>query len=123
MKTSPPVDRIEIYVRFVDPRTRNAGMFETPCDSIAEAAHKFADDPDCVSAMVVGISAEGRPVAMSDATDQVREALIGMISVGQFESCPHPIVDDAYEDLMEEARQAAEEEADHERVESAMLHI
>ena len=128
MKTSPPaerpvVDRVEIYVRFLDPRTGNAGVFESPCASIAEAAGQFAEDPDCVSAMAVGISPEGRPVAMSDATDQVREALLDMIREGRFESCPHPIVEDQFDDLVEEARREAEEQAEHERIERAMLHI
>jgi len=128
MKTPPPaerptVDRIEIYVRFLDTRTGSAGVFETPCDSIAEAAHKFAEDPDCVSAMAVGISPEGRPVAMSDATDQVREALLDLIREGRFESCPHRIVEDLFDDLIEEARRDAEEDADHERIERAMLNI
>jgi hypothetical protein len=123
MKTSPPVERIEIYVRFLDKRSGCAGVFETPCDSIAEAAAKFAEDPDCVSAMSVGISPGGRAVAMSDATDQVRAALIAMIEAGEFETCPHAIVADVFDTLTEEARQAAEEEADHERIESAMLHF
>ena len=128
MKTPPPaerptVDRVEIYVRFVDPRTGNAGVFESPCSSVPEAAWQFAEDRDCVSAMAVAISPEGRPVAMSDATDQVREALLDMVREGRFESCPHPIVEDLFEDLMEEARQAAEEDAEHERIERAMLHI
>lgn len=128
MKTPPPaenpvVDRIEIYVRFIDRRTGSAGVFESPCDSAAEAAERFSEDPDCVSAMAVGISPEGRPVAMSDATDQVREALLKMIWEGRFEACPHPIVEDKFDDLMEEARQAAEEDAEHERIERAMLHI
>jgi hypothetical protein len=132
-KTHPPaerapaqpveIDRIEIYVRFLDPRSGRAGVFETPCDSVAEAAGQFAQDPDCVSAMKVGISAKGRPVAMSDATDQVKAALIEMVREGRFEACPHPIVEDVFDDLMEEARQAAEEDAEHERIESAMLHI
>jgi hypothetical protein len=123
MKTPPPVDRIEIYVRFLDPRSGNAGVFESPFDSVAEAAGQFAEDPDCVSAMRVAISPDGRPVAMSDATDLVREALIEMIREERFETCPHPIVEDVFDDLMEEARQAAEEDAEHERIESAMLHI
>jgi hypothetical protein len=123
MKTPPPVDRIEIYVRFLDPRSGNAGVFESPFDSVAEAAEQFAEDPDCVSAMRVAISPKGRPVAMSDATDLVREALIEMIREERFETCPHPIVEDVFDDLMEEARQAAEEDAEHERIESAMLHI
>jgi hypothetical protein len=41
----------------------------------------------------------------------------------RFKACPHPIVEDVFDDLMEEARQAAEEDAEHERIESAMLHI
>ena len=128
MKTPPPaerpvVDRVEIYVRFLDPRTGRGGVFESPFDSVAEAAGQFADDPDCVSAMAVAISPEGRPVAMSDATGRVREALLEMIREGRFESCPHRIVEDRLDDLMEEARRAAEEDAEHERIERAMLCI
>jgi len=117
MKTSPPVDRIEIYVRFLDPRSGRTGVFESPFDSFAGAAGQFAEDPDCVSAMRVAISQAGRPVAMSDATDQVREALLEMISEGRFETCPHPIVEDVFDELMEEARREAEGDSDHERIE------
>jgi len=117
------MDRVEIYVRFLDPRSGNPGVFETPCASVKEAASRFAEDPDCVSAMAVAISPEGRPVAMSDATDRVRETLLELIREGRFESCPHRIVEDRFDDQMEEARQAAEEDAEHERIERAMLNI
>lgn len=119
----PTVDSIEIYVRFIDRRTGNAGVFETPCSSAREAADQFARDRDCVSAMAVAISPKGRPVAMSDATDQVREELLDMVRKGWFEKCPHPIVEDVFDDLMEESRKAAEEETEHERIERAMLQI
>lgn len=122
MTSQTPIDRIEIYVRFVDRRTGQAGVFETPCMSVIEAAGKFIEDPDSVSAMKVAISAQGRPLAMSDATDEVRSALIALIGAGDHETCPHPIVEDVFDDLIEEIRRAAQEDEEHERIERSMLH-
>lgn len=123
MTTPPPIDRIEFYVRFVDPRTGKGGIFETALDSVREAAGQFAEDQDAVSAMKVAISPEGRPVAMSDATDEVRAELINMVSEGLYESCPHPIIENEFDDLIAEMEREAHEEAEHIRIERAMLHI
>lgn len=123
MTPHPPVDRIEYYVRFVSKRTGTAGVFEPALESAREAAGQFADDPDAVSAMKVAISPKGRPVAMSDATDEVRAELINMVSEGLYESCPHPIIENEFDDLIAEMEREAHEEAEHIRIERAMLHI
>lgn len=123
MTTPPPIDRIEFYVRFIDPRTGKGGVFETALDSAREAAGQFVEDHDAVSAMKVAISPEGRPVAMSDATDEVRAELIKMVSEGLHETCPHPIIENEFDDLIAEMEREAREEEEHIRIERAMLHI
>jgi hypothetical protein len=123
MTTPPPVDLIEFYVRFVDPRTGKPGIYESVFESAREAAGQFAEDDDAVSAMKVAISPEGRPVAMSDATNEVRAELIKMVSEGLYESCPHPIIENEFDDLIAEMEQEAREEEEHIRIERAMIHI
>jgi hypothetical protein len=123
MTPHPPVDRIEYYVRGVSKRTGTAGVFEPALESAREAAGQFADDPDAVSAMKVAISPKGRPVAMSDATDEVREALIEMVWEGDYESCPHPMIEDVFDEIIAEKEQNARDEEDHIRIERAMLQI
>jgi len=123
MTSPPPVDLIEYYVRFVDKRTGRSGVFEAAYETASEAAFQFADDDDAVSAMKVAISADGRPVAMSDATDEVREALLDLIRDGRFETCPHPMVEDVFDEVIAEMERDARDEADHIRTEQAMLQI
>ena len=123
MTTPPPVDRIEFYVRFVDSRTGNPGIYESVFDTAREAAGQFAEDDDAVSAMKVAISPEGRPVAMSDATDEVRAGLIEMVWEDLYETCPHPIIEDVFDDIVAEMEQNAREEEEHIRIERAMIHI
>lgn len=123
MTTRPPVDQVEYYVRFVDKKTGQAGIYETAFSSARGAADQFADDPDAVSAMKVAISPEGRPVAMSDATDEVREALIEMVWEGDYEICPHPMIDNVFDEIIAEMEQNARDEEDHIRIERAMLQI
>lgn len=123
MTTRPPVDQVEYYVRFVSKGTGTAGIFETALSSAREAASQFVDDPDAVSAMKVAISPKGRPVAMSDATDEVREALIEMVWEGDYESCPHPMIEDVFDEIIAEKEQNARDEEEHIRIERAMLQI
>lgn len=123
MTTTPLVDRIEYYVRFVDAKTGQAGVFEPALESAREAAGEFSESSDAVSAMKVAISPEGRPVAMSDATDEVREALIEMVWEGDYKSCPHPMIEDVFDEIIAEKEQNARDEEDHIRIERAMLQI
>lgn len=119
MTTPPPVDRIEFYVRFVDSRTGKAGVFETAFGSAREAAGQFAEDTDAISAMKVAICPKGRPVAMSDATEEVLEALVQLAAEGYYETCPHPMIENKFEEL----EQSARDDEEHIRIERAMLHI
>jgi hypothetical protein len=119
MTTPPPVERIEYYVRFVDRKTGQAGIIETAADSAREAASLFAEFDETVSAMKVAIGPNGRAVAMSDATEEVLEALIELVADGRYETCPHPMIADAFEEM----EQTAREQEEHIWAERAMLQM
>lgn len=121
---TPDIDKMEIYVRFASPEY-GTGVHETPSSSFRDAAMEFVADDDCVSAMRVGVSSDGRAVAMSDVTDKVIEELTEMIrdDPEAFPSCPHPAVEEVHREILEEAERVAEEEREHERIERAMLQI
>lgn len=119
MTTPPPVERIEYYVRFVDRKTGDAGVIETAAGSAREAAGLFAEFDETVSAMKVGIGPDGRAVAMSDATDEVLEALIQLVADGRYETCPHPMIQAEFEEMEQNARDAE----DHIWAERAMLQM
>lgn len=123
MAAHPPIDSIEYYIRFVDRRTGAVGIIEAPFTTARQAAEHFFEDQDAVSAMKVGISPTGRPVAMSDATDEVRDALIQMVREELCETCPHPIIEEIFDDLKEDLVREQREDDEHVRIERAMLQI
>lgn len=117
-----PIHSIEIYVRFATVEGVH-GMFERPFESIEDAAQQFADDKDCVGAVKMGFSAAGRVIGMKDVTDAVRDTLLERCRNAEFDTCPHPIVSDEFDGILREIEREAEEDAEHERIERAMLNI
>lgn len=114
--------RTEIYVRFQSEKYGN-GIFEGACQSIEEAAGQFVEDADSVSAMRITLNDAGRMIAGEDVTDEVVEHLKQLISDDTYTICPHPIVEDFFNEWQAEAEREAEDQAEHERIESAMIHI
>lgn len=123
MTRTAQITAVEIYVRFSS-EDHGTGVHETPFDTYREAAGQFVEDVDCVSAMRVAISADGRSIAMSDVTDRGLEALTDMIrnDPGSYPVAPHALVEDAHREILDEAEREAREDADHIRIERAALH-
>lgn len=114
--------KTEIYVRF-QTETYGVGIFESACQSIEEAAGQFVQDADSVSAMRITFDDAGRMIAGEDVTDEVIGHLKDLINDDTYSICPHPIVKNHFNEWQEEAEREAEERAEHERIESAMIHI
>lgn len=129
MSSQSPSPSTEIYIRFVTTLkdgTKEAGVLEAPVSSIQEAAGSFVDDDDCVSAFELTIDDVGCITSVLDRTNEVREHLINEVRYGSFDleaPCPHPIIEDVFDGLVADAKEEIEAERDHERTESAMIHI
>jgi hypothetical protein len=112
----------EIYVRFESDK-HGIGMFESPCNSIEEAAGQFAEDHDSVSATAHEFDAAGRMIMAVDVTEQVIDHLRGMIRDDTWTTSPHPMLNNYFSAWSEEVERDRAQNLEHERVESAMLNI
>lgn len=111
--------KTEIYIRFDG--DMGAGLHETPAASLEEAAGRFVEDADNRSVMALRFQDDGRLMASLDVTDKVMGILHGWIAEGRFEECPHPMLADAHDAWRAEDERLAREDAEHERIERAML--
>lgn len=115
--------RNEIYVRFYSAKLEIHGMHEAPCASIEEAAGQFVEDDDCISATRMSFDATGRVTGAEDVTAEVIEKLQELIEADTYTRSPHPMVEDFYLSWEREAEAAAEEQREHERIETALLRM
>jgi hypothetical protein len=113
--------KIEYYVRF-ESEKYGSGIFEAPAPSLEEAAGQFVEDTDSVSAMKMSFDAKGRITAAEDVTDAVINHLKELIDDDTYTACPHPFVEDHFNEWEELCEREAQDQAEHERAERSMLH-
>jgi len=114
--------KTEFYVRFHSEKY-GAGIFESPCQDIQEAAGQFTEDEDAVSAMKITLDDKGRLISAEDVTEEVLETIRDLIEADAYTRCPHPMLEDYYTAWEEACERGAQEQREHERIESAMIHM
>jgi hypothetical protein len=114
--------KTEFYVRF-DSKKHGPGMHETPCQTIEEAAGQFSEDVDCVSATKMVFDAKGLMLSAEDVTADVIKQLQSLIEDDSWTQCPHPMVEDFFNEWSAESERQADNDRDHERTESGMLNV
>ena len=114
--------KTEFYIRCHNGQY-GISIHESPCYSLSEALGRFVDDEDSVSVLKLTMNSLGRLTAASDFTGDVLFDLKTGIDDGEYETCPHPVVQDEFDAWQQNHNRIAEEQAEHERIESALLHV
>ena len=114
--------KTEFYIRCHNSQY-GVSTYESPCDSLSEALGRFIDDEDSISVLKLTINSYGRLTAASDFTEDVLFDLQTGIADGEYETCPHPMVQDEFDVWRQNHDRTVEEQAEHECIESALLHV
>ncbi len=114
--------KTEYFLKFQCPQY-GSGIHEKPSENTKDAAMALSEDHDIVSVLEITSDMSGAIVDMRDATKDVLVGLTHLIEEGIFEDFPHPLVAQEFNAWLQAARAEDEIERDHQRIESAMLHI
>ena len=114
--------KTEFYIRCHNSEY-GVSTYESPCDSLSEAIGQFIDDEDSVSVLKLTTNSFGRLASASDFTEDLLFDLRESIANGEYETCPHSMVQDSFDTWQQANNLATKEQEEHDRVERSMLHV